>query len=179
MRMRDRGPDAREAQIAAAADSQDSALLLSARLAPARVLAEGEAIRAVELLTGLGVALVDDSRLPRSAKSASRENIPGKATICVVGSWKMAEAQRLASGPGNVLVRGVSLLEYCSLNPDRVDLLTRQETPCILNTALRGEVVCFSGIVGEDKATMMFKVQVHLVSTFSARSISLVLRCKD
>ena len=108
---------------------------------------------AEKALQALGIALIS-GRGEEGSDGAS--NI-----ITVMGSWNLSEAQKLVtSGTGGVIVRGVSLLEFCAVNPGRRDLLTRAETPCILNVALRGEMVCFSGIIGPEKAALAFRVEV-------------------
>jgi len=124
--------------------------------------------RAEVALAALGVTLVAD---PGSDG--------GDRAMTVVGSWQIAKAHRLVSDAQHsvrsVVVRGIGLLEYCVANPCKHELLTREATQCILNTALRTprgnagqststmtEVVCFSGITGAEKAGLMFKVEVGI-----------------
>lgn len=108
---------------------------------------------AEKALQALGIALISGRGEDGSDGAAN--------IITVMGSWNLSEAQKIVtSGTGGVIVRGVSLLEFCAVNPGRRDLLTRAETPCILNVALRGEMVCFSGINGPEKAALAFRVEV-------------------
>ena len=122
---------------------------VTALLARGEALPRKEAERAQVLLEGLGVELV-----------AGRGSGPAAPAVTVVGSWKLKEAHSLVRGNRGGVVRGVALLEFCATNAERRDLLTRTETPCVLNVELRGEVVCFSGIVGPDREMMTFKVEV-------------------
>lgn len=115
----------------------------------AALLPRHESEQARALLQGLGVEIVAGSS--RGAEAA---------TITVVGSWKLKEAHSLVKSNRGGVIRGVELLKFCADNADRRDLLTREETPCVLNTALRGEMVCFSGIAAEDREEMIFKVEV-------------------
>lgn len=137
---------------------------MKAWLAEARALPADEAKLAEQALAALSVT-VRAGRLGR-AETAQSEEGAGGATITVVGSWKLADAQRLVSSAvagSGVVVRGVGLLEFCAKNPDRRDLLTRLEPQCILNVALRDEIVCFSGYESAEKAALAFKVEVCAV----------------
>lgn len=129
---------------------------LTARLAVAGALPADEVPRAEACLAALGV--------PLAGKGAEDGAAEGGAVVTVMGSWSLAEARALIASGGGA-VRGVGLLEYCTEHAERRDLLTRTETPCMLNRTLRDELVCFSGIEGGEKAALVFKVEVMAASS--------------
>ena len=129
---------------------------LTARLAVAGALPTDEVTRAEACLAALGV--------PLAGTGAEDGDAEGGAVVTVMGSWSLAEAQALVASGGGA-VRGVGLLEYCTEHAERRDLLTRTETPCMLNRTLRDELVCFSGIEGGEKAALVFKVEVMAASS--------------
>jgi len=156
-------PAAAMAPVSGAMWAQEAPL--TARLAAGGALPASEVSRAEACLAVLGVATLGGGgagHAPRGARAGANGDITGAATLTVVGSWSLAEAQALVASGDCGAVRGVGLLEYCTEHAERRDLLTGTETPpCILNRTLRDEVVCFSGIEGSEKAALAFKVEVR------------------
>jgi hypothetical protein len=138
--------------------AQHSDVRITAQLADLCALPASEAVVARQCLSILKLGLLPPRPVRRS-KTGSKDDA-SEAALTIVGSWNLVEAKALVASGAAGVVRGVNLLEYCVQNSGRRDLLTRTETPCILNSTLRNDVVCFSGIVGLEKEELVFQVEV-------------------
>ena len=123
--------------------AQHSDVRITAQLADQCALPVSEAVVARQCLSTLEVRLLPPAR--RSKTGSKDDDL--HAAVTIVGSWNLVEAKALVDSGAPGVVRGVNLLEYCVQKPGRRDLLTRTETPCILNSTLRSTWCASAGSV--------------------------------